>query len=71
MSTAVLIATSCNIGLKPVIRADIPALTRNRLAWVQQNYLRSETLSRANSRLVDAQMKIQLAQTWGGGGSLG
>ncbi|AFZ00606.1 Tn3 family transposase [Calothrix sp. PCC 6303] len=64
---AVLIATSCNIGLKPVIRADIPALTRNRLAWVQQNYLRSETLIRANARLVDAQTQIPLAQTWGGG----
>ncbi|WP_445302281.1 Tn3 family transposase [Microcoleus sp. F4-D5] len=64
---AVLIAQSCNIGLKPVSRADIPALTRNRLAWIQQNYLRSETLIRANARLVDAQTHIPLAQTWGGG----
>ncbi|MEA5516760.1 Tn3 family transposase, partial [Nodularia sp. UHCC 0506] len=64
---AVLIAQSCNIGLKPVIRADIPALTRNRLAWIQQNYLRSETLKSANARLVDAQTQIPLAQTWGGG----
>lgn len=62
-----LIAQSCNIGLKPVSRADIPALTRNRLAWIQQNYLRSETLIRANARLVDAQTHIPLAQTWGGG----
>jgi len=44
---AVLIASACNIGLKPVVRADLPALTRNRLAWVQQNNLRSETLIRA------------------------
>jgi TnpA family transposase len=64
---AVLIAQSCNIGLKPVTRADIPALTRNRLAWIQQNYLRSETLKSANARLVDAQTQIPLAQTWGGG----
>lgn len=64
---AVLIASACNIGMKPVVRADIPALTRNRLAWVQQNYLRSETLIRANARLVDAQTSIPLAQVWGGG----
>lgn len=64
---AVLIASACNIGMKPVVRADVPALTRNRLAWVQQNYLRSETLVRANTRLVDAQMNIPLAQAWGGG----
>jgi TnpA family transposase len=57
----------CNIGLKPLARNDIPALTRNRLAWIQQNYLRSETLLRANARLVDAQTQIPLAQTWGGG----
>jgi hypothetical protein len=64
---AVLIASACNIGMKPVVRADIPALTRNRLAWVQQNYLRSETLIRANARLVNAQTSIPLAQVWGGG----
>ena len=64
---AVLVAQSCNIGLKPLARTDIPALTRNRLAWIQQNYLRSETLLRANARLVDAQTQIPLAQTWGGG----
>ena len=64
---AVLIAQSCNIGLKPLVRADIPALTRNRLAWIEQNYLRAETLTRANARLVDAQRHIPLAQTWGGG----
>jgi hypothetical protein len=35
---AVLLAEACNIGLEPVVRADIPALTRSRLSWVQQNY---------------------------------
>ena len=33
----------------------------------QQNYVRAETLIRANARLVDAQAKIPLAQAWGGG----
>jgi hypothetical protein len=32
---AVLLAEACNIGLEPLVRADTPALTRGRLAWVQ------------------------------------
>jgi hypothetical protein len=64
---AVLLAEACNIGLEPLVPPDTPALTRSRLAWVQQNYVRAETLIRANARLVDAQTKIPLAQTWGGG----
>ena len=64
---AVLLAEACNIGLEPLVRPDVPALTRGRLSWVQQNYIRAETLIRANARLVDAQAKIPLAQAWGGG----
>ena len=64
---AVLIAEACNIGLEPLVQPQIPALTRGRLAWVQQNYVRAETLTRANARLVDAQTQIALAQAWGGG----
>ncbi len=64
---AVLLAEACNIGLEPLIQPDVPALTRGRLAWVQQNYLRAETLTRANARLVDYQATLPLAQAWGGG----
>ena len=64
---AVLLAEACNIGLGPLVRPDVPALTGDRLAWVQQNSIRAETLTRANARLVDAQAKIPLAQIWGGG----
>ncbi len=64
---AVLVAEACNIGLEPVVREDTPALTRGRLSWVQQNYLRAETLTAANARLVAAQTCIPLAQRWGGG----
>jgi TnpA family transposase len=64
---AVLLAESCNIGLEPVIEPGVPALTRGRLSWVSQNYLRGETLVRANARLVNYQTKIPLAQAWGGG----
>ena len=64
---AVLVAEACNIGLAPVVNPTVPALTRDRLTWVQQNYLRPDTLSRANARLVEAQSQIWLAQQWGGG----
>lgn len=64
---AVLLAEACNIGLEPLVRPEIPALTKGRLSWVQQSYIRSETLIRANARLVDAQTHIPLAQIWGGG----
>lgn len=64
---AVLIAAACNIGLTPLVRSDLTALTRSRLTWVEQNYIRPETLVRANARLVDAQAQIPLAQSWGGG----
>lgn len=64
---AVLIAEACNIGLTPVVSPTNPALTYDRLTWVQQNYIRAETLSRANAMLVDAQAKLTLAHAWGGG----
>ncbi len=64
---AVLVAEACNIGLEPLVRRDVPALTRGRLTWVQQNYMRAETLAGANARLVDAQSDLPLAQIWGGG----
>ena len=64
---AVLLAEACNFGLEPVVRSDIPALTRSRLSWVQQNYIRADTLTRANACLVDTQSTIALAQEWGGG----
>ena len=64
---AVLLAEACNIGLTPMIRKGIPALERDRLLYVQQNYIRPDTLSRANACLVDYQAQIPLAQAWGGG----
>ena len=64
---AVLVAEACNIGLEPLVRPEVPALTSARLAWVQQNYIRAETLIRANARLVKAQSDIPLTREWGGG----
>jgi TnpA family transposase len=64
---AVLLAQACNIGFAPLIDPGNPALTRERLSWVQQNYIRAETIMRSNTRLVDAQSNTGLAQRWGGG----
>lgn len=64
---AVLLAQACNIGLKAVARPEIPALTLSRLSWVGQNYVRADTITAANARLVNAQDDLPLARTWGGG----
>jgi len=64
---AVLLAEACNTGLEPLVRSDLPALKRDRLSWVDQNYIRDETLTAANAVLVAAQSKIKLANLWGGG----
>ncbi len=64
---AVLLAEACNIGLEPLTKQHVPALTRHRLNWVKQNYIRAETLTQANARLVEYQSTLPLAQKWGGG----
>jgi TnpA family transposase len=64
---AVLLAEACNTGFEPLLRPDVPALRRSRLSWVRQNYVRAETLTRANAALVAAQNGIGLARNWGGG----
>jgi TnpA family transposase len=64
---AVLLAEACNIGLEPLVQNDLPALRRARLSWVQQNFLREETLTTAKACLVAAQNRIPLVQAWGGG----
>ncbi|HHG8956278.1 TPA: Tn3 family transposase, partial [Citrobacter freundii] len=55
---AVMLAEACNIGHEPLIKHNIPALTRHRLSWVKQNYIRAETLVSANARLVDFQSSL-------------
>jgi len=64
---AVLVAEACNIGLEPLVNSKIPALKRDRLSHISQNYLRIDTITKANARLVEAQSKLALAQRWGGG----
>jgi hypothetical protein len=64
---AVLVAEGCNLGFSPVVKSGHPALSRDRLSHVAQNYLRTDTLAAANARLIQAQAGIDTAQLWGGG----
>ena len=64
---AVLVAQACNIGLHAVAQQHLPALSLGRLAWVQQNYVRADTILKANARLVDYHAQLPLVQHWGGG----
>ncbi|GGJ59921.1 hypothetical protein GCM10008938_52550 [Deinococcus roseus] len=64
---AVLTSEACNVGFEPVSHTQNPALSKDRLSWVNQNYVRAESISDANARLVNFQKDIPLAQEWGGG----
>jgi TnpA family transposase len=64
---AVLMAEACNTGPEPFVRQDTTALRRDRLLWVDQNYVRDDTLIACNAALVAAQNRIALARVWGGG----
>lgn len=64
---AVLLSEATNLGLSPFIDPDNLALTRGRLTWVRHNFIRTETIVKANARLVAMQDTIPLAHAWGGG----
>ncbi len=64
---AVLMSEACNIGHEPLIKGDDPALSRDRLSWVQQNYFSSENIAKSNARLVDYHTDLPLAQKIGSG----
>lgn len=64
---AVLCAHALNIDFTPVVRADVPALTPERISHVDQNYFGMEAYAAAGAALVSAQAEIGLAQAWGGG----
>jgi TnpA family transposase len=50
-----------------VIKPGEAALSRARLAHVDQYYVRAENHAAANAVLIDAQAEIPIAQAWGGG----
>ena len=59
---ALLVAEACNVGLTPVIKPGDPALTRARLAHVDQYYVRADTHAAANAVLIGAQARIAIAR---------
>jgi len=64
---AALVAEACNIGIEAVSRQDVPALRRERLAWIMQNFIRPETIAVANAEIVSAHATLSLAKLWGAG----
>lgn len=64
---AALIAQACNTGYMPVIRQEIPALRRSRISWVDQNFIRPETLAAAGARIVAAHAHLPITRLWGDG----
>ncbi len=64
---AALVAEACNIGIEPVSRQEVPALRRERLAWVTQNFIRPDTIAAASARIVSAHAALPLARLWGAG----
>ncbi|MFD4143080.1 Tn3 family transposase [Streptomyces sp. NPDC058572] len=51
-------AEACNIGIQAMVSEDEPGRSRDQLFWVEQNYLRAETLRLANAVLVDYQATL-------------
>jgi TnpA family transposase len=60
-------AEACNTGFEPLIQPDIRALKRDRLSWVSQNYIRDETITKANTILVNAYNELPIVKSWGDG----
>lgn len=60
--TTLWLSKSCNVGLVPVIKPDVPALTR-----AGQAYWRADNIAAGNGRLIEAQTSIDIAGSWGGG----
>jgi TnpA family transposase len=64
---ALLVARSCNVGLVPVVKPGVPALTEGRLLGVEKGYFHGEGIAAASARLVEAQARIPITGDWGGG----
>jgi TnpA family transposase len=64
---AALVGEACNIGLEPLVRPEVPALRRDRLSWISQNFIRSETITSANPIIVAAHSRLPIVAHWGDG----
>ena len=62
---ALLVAEACNVGLTPVIKPGEPALSRARLAHVDQYYVRAD--NHATPPPTGCSSTHRHARAWGGG----
>lgn len=64
---AVLLAEACNIGFSPVSKNSIDSLKYDRLIYVNHHYIRVDTLSAANQKIIHAHRKLAITKLWGDG----
>lgn len=62
---AVLVANGCNLGLTTMARS--AEFSPEQLTWTQNQHLRDDTVTAANTAIVNHQHALPLAQTWGTG----
>ncbi|HHD7854504.1 TPA: Tn3 family transposase, partial [Enterococcus faecium] len=64
---AVLLSESCNIGFSPVSKEGFDSLKYDRLVYVNHHYIRVDTLSGANQKIIHAHRKLATSKIWGDG----
>lgn len=64
---AVLLSESCNIGFSPVSKEGVDSLKYDRLVYVNHHYIRVNTLSGANQKIIHAHRKLATSKIWGDG----
>ncbi|MFD1662345.1 Tn3 family transposase [Streptomyces caeni] len=62
-----LLSEACHVGMIPVIKPDVPELTRGCLVQIDQGYFRVENISAGNARFIEAQPKIDVVHPPSGG----
>lgn len=61
---AVLLAEACNIGFSPVSKEGIESLKYDRLMYVNHQYVRLDTLSATNKKIISAYKKLPISLVW-------
>jgi len=64
---AVLLSEACNIGFSPVSKEGFDSLKYDRLVYVNHHYIRVDTLSGANQKIIHAHRKLTISKIWGDG----
>lgn len=62
ISLAVLLSEACNIGFSPVSKEVFTSLKYDRLVYVNHHYVRIDTLSSANQKIIKAHKKLKASK---------